>query len=227
MRRDANAVRVTIAIVLVAALSVSALAAQRRGLREVREWGSAGGAVAVANPTGQMGQFVDLAGGADLFLTAGVVPSLLGVRVEGAFLAHRLTSDFYSSTTSYVTSLRVGPQVTLGTGPVRLYGVLLGGISYFATTEAWYDCYCGYGYRNRSTLSGDVTTGWETGGGMQLRLGGRRGPVYLDLGARFVRHENARYLAPGPNTGSGPTWVAVEGPAEMVVYRLGVSVGLR
>lgn len=227
-----NPQRLLIALVLLVALgaAVSPLQAQRRGLREVHERGTAGGALALAVPVGDMGEFVDFAGGANLF----VAPALgrgspLALRVEGEFLAHQLSSELYGSSASFVTSLRAGPQLSLGGGGARLYGVLLGGISYFATTRTFVTCGCGYydGYRDTYTLSGDVAWGWELGGGMQLRIGGRRAPVFLDLGARLVRHDDVRYLARGVTSDGVPVWIAVRGPAELVVYRIGVSVAYR
>ncbi len=222
------------AIALGAALGLAAwpLAAQRRGLREVYERGTAGGALSLAVPVGEMGEFVDFAGGANLF----VAPSLgrgspLALRLEGEFLAHQLSSELYGSSASFVTSLRVGPQLALGGDGARLYGALLGGPSYFATTRTVIaaTCRCGYyeEYRDSYTLSGDVAWGWELGGGMQLRVGGRHSPVFLDLGARLVRHEDVRYLARGVASDGTPMWIAVQGPAEFVVYRIGISVGYR
>ncbi len=213
-------------------LVASPLAAQRRGLREVYERGTAGGGLAIAVPVGEMGEFVDFAGGANLY----IAPSLgrgspLAIRVEGEFLAHQLSSEWRGSSASFVTSLRAGPQLTLGSGGFRLYGAVLGGISYFATTRTFVSSYCGCGYyeeyRDTYTLSGDVTLGWELGGGMQVRVGGRRSPIMLDLGARLVRHDDARYLARAVTDTGEPVWFEVQGPAELVVYRIGVSVAYR
>ena len=230
------------------ALGAAPLVAQQSGLREVREWGTSGAALAVAIPTGYMGEFIDVAGGLDGFLAVNLGPgSPLALRFEGAFLAHQLsyggtafvvgggpyTGPYGSvavqaSSGSYITSLRAGPQLTLGGDGMQLYGVLLGGVSYFATTygTAYYDCSCGY-YDSWDdiTLSGDVTFGYEAGGGLRFRLG--RSRSWLDLGARYVRHDQARYLAAGPIVNGVRLWQPVVGPADMVVVRLGVSVGLR
>ena len=227
-------------------LGTAPLAAQQSGLREVREWGTSGAALALAIPTGYMGEFVDVAGGLDGFLAVNLGPgSPLALRFEGAFLMHQLSwgggvvvagggygpggaVTVNASSGSYITSFRAGPQLTLGGGGMQLYGVLLGGVSYFATTygTAYYDCYCGYyDSWDNITLSGDVTFGYEAGGGLRFRLGGSRS--WLDLGARYVRHDEARYLAAGPIVNGVRLWQPVMGPADMVVVRLGVSVGLR
>ena len=241
--------RTTLATLGVATLALWApLAAQQSGLREVREWGTSGASLALAIPTGYMGEFVDVAGGLDGFLAVNLGPgSPLALRFEGAFLVHQLsyggtafvvgggpyTGPYGSvavqaSSGSYITSLRAGPQLTLGGDGMQLYGVLLGGVSYFATTygTAYYDCSCGY-YDSWDdiTLSGDVTLGYEAGGGLRFRLG--RSRSWLDLGARYVRHDQARYLAAGPIVNGVRLWQPVVGPADMVVVRLGVSVGLR
>lgn len=241
----------TLMRIALGALLTTPLAAQR-GLREVSEWGTGGVALAVAVPVREMREFVDAAGGMDAFVAFNLGRrSPLALRLEGAFLAHQLSYDlgvlyvdigspfygpgagigFRTSSASFITSLRAGPQLTLGTGPVRLYGVLLGGVSYFATTRSVlsYDCGCGYyyDYWDSHTLSGDVTLGWETGGGLQVRLGRGHKPVLLDLGARFVRHADARYLGNGPVVNGARLYQPVRGPAEMVVLRIGLTTALR
>lgn len=243
-----------LALLALAAAGAAPLSAQGR-LREVREWGSAGGALVLADPVGYMGSFVNLAGGADGFLTVNLIPGgALGLRFEGSWLAHQLSVgygagfvlvdagggyghsgfgvDVRTTSASYVASLRAGPQITLGGDGARLYGILVGGPSYFGTFGSFttYDCGCGYywpGYSETWILSGDWAWGWQAGGGIQLRLGGRHAPTYLDLGARYVHHGDARYLVGGPSYDGLPTWVALRGPAELVVFRIGVSVGLR
>jgi hypothetical protein len=239
----------TIATLVAAALPLASGLSAQRGLREVREWGTTGGGLAVAVPYGYMGQFIDVAGGLDGFLAVNLGPgSPLALRLEGAFLVHELSyggtvfavgggpyTGPYGSVAvqtnsgSYITSLRAGPQLTLGGDALQLYGLALAGISYFATTygTAAYDCYCGYyDSWDNYTLSGDVTWGWEAGGGLKLRLGSRS-RTWLDLGARYVQHEQARYLAAGPIVNGARLWQPVVGPADMIVVRVGVSVGLR
>ncbi len=227
------------------ALGAAPLAAQQSGLREVREWGTSGGAFALAIPTGYMGQYIDVAGGLDGFLAVNLRPGgRLALRFEGAFLMHQLSwgggvvvagggygpgaVTVNASSGSFITSFRAGPQLTLGRGGMQLYGLVLGGVSYFATTygTAYYDCYCGYyDSWDEVTISGDVTFGYEAGGGLRFRLGQSRS--FLDLGARYVRHDEARYLAAGPVVNGARLWQPVIGPADMIVVRLGVSVGLR
>jgi hypothetical protein len=227
-------------------LGTAPLAAQQSGLREVREWGTSGAALTLGIPTGYMGEFIDVAGGLDGFLAVNLGPgSPLALRFEGALLAHHLSYStgvllvaggygpgaavsVNTSSGSFITSFRAGPQLTLGGDGMQLYGVLLGGVSYFATTygTASYDCYCGYyDTWDDITLSGDVTFGYEAGGGLRFRLGQSRS--WLDLGARYVRHDTARYLAAGPVVNGTRLWQPLIGPADMVVVRLGVSVGLR
>jgi hypothetical protein len=248
MRQTQRILTLTILATVALGAGTVPLPAQRRGLREVNEWGTAGGALALAIPTGRMGEFVDLAGGLDGFLAVSLGRgSPLALRFEGAVMAHQLSYDagllvvdvgpygaggavsVRARSGSFITSLRAGPQLTLGGDAAQLYGVLLGGVSYFTTTygTAYYDCGCGYyDTWDDVTLSGDVTLGWETGGGLRFRLN-RRSGTWLDLGARYVRHEDARYLAAGPDVDGASLWQAVRGPADMFVFKVGVSVGLR
>src|SRR5574341_1830341 len=132
--------------------------AQRSALREVRSGGrgTAGAGFLLGLPVGEFKDHVDVAGGFGGFLAVNLDRGgALGVRLDGSFLVYDNLRDVaYLSggyvaypvdlnTTSYIASLRVGPQLTVGQGPVRLYGFGLGGISYFATETSYGDCGCG------------------------------------------------------------------------------------
>lgn len=210
------------------ALLLAAPLAAQRGLREVRQWGTSGFSVNYGVPWGVMSNFIDDVGGLDAFMSFDLGRgSPLALRFEGGLLFHHLAFEDQNSSASYIGSIRGGPQITIGAGGIRLYGLLLAGPSYFGTLRSSYDCPCDYYNDGSSTLSGDWTMGVETGGGLQLDLGGGNNPTRLDLGARLVRHEEARYLVAGPIVNGSRTFTPVQGPAEYVVFRVGLTVGLK
>ncbi|HKV70539.1 MAG TPA: hypothetical protein VJN62_04790 [Gemmatimonadales bacterium] len=214
-------------VLLVAGLA-SASQAQYRGLREVESSAGpqAGVTLMFGIPQGQFRQFVKSVGGFDGFLTVPVTRSGLGVRLEGSMLFHggNCYSGCALETTSYIGTLRAGPQVTLGAGSVRLYGLATAGFSYFSTdVNDRYGCGC-YGY-NGNTLQDDFTGSWEAGGGVLMTVG-RRGRVALDLGARYQDNGRATYLnnSSVQSNGDGTfTVTPIRTSANLVLYHLGVS----
>lgn len=216
---------------------VSTAAAQRSALREVREWGLAGGSMAVAIPVGDFAQHVGAGGGIDLFTSFNLDRAgFSALRVDGSILAYGRTNDiayvtspyYYPigvTTTSFIASLRAGPQITLGTGPLRLYGFGQGGFSYFGTTTEFGDYDCGCDSFDSVTEHGDFNWAWEVGGGLLIHIGGRHGRLLLDLGARYLNNGVAQYLpARMVNDGSA---LPLETEANLVAVHIGVTVGLR
>jgi hypothetical protein len=208
----------------------STAGAQRWALREVHQWGTAGVSAALMIPVGEFAEHVSTGGGMTGFMAFNLDPAgFSALRIDGSFLAYGRAVDvsygtyYYSRgvvTTSFIAGLRAGPQITLGSGPMRLYGFGQAGFSYFATTTDFRDCYCGGS--DAVTEHDDITWGWESGGGMLLRLG-HGGRILIDLGARFQQNGRAQYL---------PAWLVADGApieseANLVALHLGVTVGLR
>jgi hypothetical protein len=84
----------------------------------------------------------------------------------------------------------------------------------FASTRNFSDNVPSYGY----------------GGGVFVPIAVRNALVGLDLGARFIRNGHTRYLREGGVTdlpGGGYSVSPIESETSLVVYHLGVSVGLR
>lgn len=207
---------------------VSTSQAQWRGLREVEPsiGPQAGLNVMFGVPQGQFRQFVKSVGGFDGFLTVPVTRSGLGIRLEGSMVFHG--GDCFDGcsleTTSYIGTLRAGPQITMGTGSVRLYGLATAGFSYFSTDVSdRYGCGC-YGY-NGNTLLDDYTGSWEAGGGILMYMG-RRGRVALDLGARYQDNGRASYLnnSSVQSNGNGTfTITPIRTSTNLVLYHLGLA----
>lgn len=202
--------------------------AQWRGLREVEP--GVGPQVGVnlmfGVPEGQFREFVRSVGGFGAFLTAPVTRSGLGVRLEGSMVFHggNCYDGCSLETTSYIGTLRAGPQITLGTGSVRLYGLATAGFSYFATDVSdRYGCGCYGSYGN--TLVDDFSGSWEAGGGVLMAFG-RRGRVALDLGARYQDNGRATYLTNSSVQSNGDgtfTVTPIRTSADLILYHLGVS----
>jgi hypothetical protein len=220
---------------------VSPGSAQWRGLREVSPSAGprAGIDLLVGVPQGQFQQFVQSVGGIGGFITFPVDRSgSVGIRVDGSILFHGgrcVSGGCALETSSYLGSLRVGPELTLGTGRVRLYGLATAGFSYFGTDVVDHygcDCYSIFGgydsYGSSSTLLDDFTGSWEAGGGVRVALG-RRGKVALDLGARYQGNGRATYLNDASVTPNGDgtfTISPIRTAANLVLFHLGVSIGL-
>ncbi|WP_396206248.1 hypothetical protein [Gemmatimonas sp.] len=130
-------------------------------------------------------------------------------------------------TTSNIVSVVAGPQLLGPTGTFTPYATALGGFSVF-WTESTVE-----GSQNTNTPFASTTNSsdavWAYGGavGSYVLLHRGTNPVRLDLGARFLRHDDARYLtadrvrqAYDANTPVVP----VRGRADFITYYLGVNV---
>jgi hypothetical protein len=133
------------------------------------------------------------------------------------------------TTTSSIGSLAIGPQITLGQGPIRPYGfATLGGSLFWSSVSD--DNYCGCYDSDVFLLNGRFTTVTQVGTGLLIAVSRRRTPVALDLGVRDVRHAQVRYVPAGgitENSDGSFTVERVETPVRMRVFQIGVSVGIR
>jgi hypothetical protein len=209
------------------------------GLREVRSWGEFGFGVVGGVPVGPFGDFVNGAGGVDANFAVHLDRrGAVSLRIDGSYLQYGgedralplagsgglLAVDM--NTTSYIASLRAGPELVFGTGRARLYAFGTAGVSYFGTETSLGRC-C------RTTNFDDTVLSLAGGGGLRVDLArGRRrgGPVSLDLGASFVRNGDVSYLRAGDilsNPDGSYTLSPVRSEANLVVLQLGLSFGLQ
>jgi hypothetical protein len=209
------------------------------GLREVREGATVGlgfGIVA-AVPVGEFGRLVNGAGGVSaslaLHLGRGAHTAVL---LEGSYLQYGqadrpvplasggglLAVD--ARTRFYVASLRVGPQLTFGSGRLRPYAFGTAGAAYFATqTSLGPGCGC------RTTNYDDTALSLAAGGGVRLVLSGGGHPAALDLGAGFVRNGRVSYVRETDiveNPDGSYTVYPVRSEADFATLHVGLSVGL-
>ena len=139
--------------------------------------------------------------------------------------APRVTLE--QNTNNTILSYSFGPQLMWPTGAVRPYALGTIGGSYFATTTSL------EGSSNEdqpfasSENFSDNTFSYGGGAGVLIPFRTRRTPVALDIGARYRHNGTARYLKPGSiqDTDTGYIVTPIEGPANFVVYTLGITVG--
>lgn len=217
--------------VLSVALAAAPLAGQRSALREVRHRGDAGLTFVVAQPLGAFRRHGDVAAGLAGFAVVGLDrQATLGLRIDGTYMMYDSDYRGYGiSTNSSIGTLAVGPQVTLGQGPIRPYGfaTLGGSLFWTAVTD---DGYCGCYDRDSFFLDGHFTTATQVGTGLLIVVSRGHTPIAIDLGVRDVRHDRVQYVPAGgitQNDDGSFTVERVETPVRMRVYQIGVSLGLR
>ena len=224
------------AVLLAAAVPA---AAQRHGLREVRDIGTGGINLVVAVPMGEFQRNVDVAGGVDVFgafnLGRG---SPVALRIGGSYLQYGhdswiVTQPYYPlaiNTTYSIATFGVGPQLTVGTGPLKLYGFGTFGASYISARSAYRVDGCGCETFSSETDFDDWTAALQTGGGLLVTLRSGHVPVALDLGARYLRNGEAWYVSPGdvvPQSNGDVFIYPAYSRADLVMLHVGVSVGIR
>jgi hypothetical protein len=219
-------------------LVLGATAAQAQGLREMRQarhMSRGGLGFLIAQPVGEFANFVDVHPGVGASVTVG---GPVGLRFGGSLLVYGRAHEYVPvgsgrllldiATTNMIGSLGVGPQLTLGSGPMRLYGYSTIGFSYFATVSSLGDG-CGCYPFGSTTDFDDFTFAQEAGGGLEIALTRGRA-VLLDLSARYLRNGQARYLREGSifENGDGTITVQpIESAADLVVFQVGLSFGFR
>jgi len=241
---------------ILAALAVVPMAAraQKRPVRvtdapppsdaygEPRTFGWAGGSLVLALPTGEFKNYVQVGGGLNGFaafkLTRDGAASL---RVDGTMLIYGNETrrvplgtgalalvSVDVTTSNLIFGLSIGPQLMAPSGTVRPY--VNGGIgfSYFATSSSVSGENNSEPFAN-STNFGDGTFAVRGGGGLWIRVGHGRTPVWLDLGAQYVRNGRVSYLREGSITfdlAGNPIYSPIESETHLWMVHVGVSAGL-
>jgi hypothetical protein len=129
-------------------------------------------------------------------------------------------------TTSNIATIVAGPQLLGPTGVFTPYATALGGFSVFWTESSV------EGSQNTDPFASTTNSSdavWAYGGavGGYFRVHNGNNPVRLDLGARFLRHDDVRYLTADRvkqayETNTTP--VPVRGRADFITYYLGVNI---
>jgi hypothetical protein len=171
--------------------------------------GFAGGALQVATPLGEFKNTTDnsLGFGVAGHLLVGVDPNaILNWRVDASFLTYgNVTQRVPLSptlgslirvdlrTSNNILNVVTGPQLLAPTGAIAPYVNALGGASVFWTTSTVEGTNNNDDFASTTNAS-DVS--WSYGGsaGLYIRLTNGARPLSLDLGARYLRQDDAKYL---------------------------------
>jgi hypothetical protein len=223
------------AMVLLASLA-GAARAQEAGPGEAPiAW--VGGALVLAQPTGEFANYVDFGFGGTGHARWSPDPNgILGLRADGSFLIYGSETHRYQlvplidvdvTTNNQIAGFQFGPQLTLGRRDVRVYGYGQIGFSYFATTSSVEGSGNVQPFANTTNFD-DFTFATSGGGGLLIHLSHGRTPVALDLGTRYIHNGRAQYLREGSIEIIGTTviYAPVESETNLVVYQIGVSIGL-
>lgn len=187
--------------------SVTTLQAQRRPYSEITGRMSASGHLQVSEPRGDFG--ANTANGFGLGGTAlfRLDPSgLVNFRVDGGFLTYGNSTrriplsgtgglvKLNLRTSNNIATVVAGPQLLGPSGVFTPYASILGGISVFWTESSI------EGSNNDNTPFASTTNASDAvlayGGavGAYLRVYNGERPLRLDFGARYLRHDNVKYL---------------------------------
>lgn len=214
--------------VLGLALMSAPLLGQRSALREVGggNRGAFGVNLVVAEPLGAFRRSGDVAAGLSVFgVTSG---GALALRLDAGWMVYDARYQGYGvSTLSQIGTIDAGPQLTLGQGPLRLYGFATVGGSMFWSTASYQGCGC---YGSSWFLDGHFTTTTSAGAGVLIGLSSSRTPIAIDISGRYVRHDKVKYVPAGgltQNPDGSFTAQQVETPVDMRVLQVGVSIGIR
>lgn len=197
-----------------------------------------GGAVQVGEPRGTFGQAADTGVGALIHGTVRTRSGVLGWRLETGWLVYgsesfgapipgtngRVTTDV-AFTENSVGHAVTGPVLMAARGTVRPYATAFAGVSYFETATELRPFRLGPAFA-RETHFDDTVFTYGASAGVLVPLG--RSGVCLDLGARYARNHDARYLAEGDvlETVDGAlTFVPRMSDADVLDFRIGLTFG--
>lgn len=200
--------------------------------------GYVGGGVVLAQPTGDFANYVDFGGGlaGHGVWTPGGGP--FGLRLDANFLIYGSETRRYQlvplidvdvTTNNQIVGLQLGPELAFGPRAFRPYVLGQGGFSYFATTSSVEGSGSGSPFAETTNFD-DFTWAASLGGGVRIKLSDRRSLVTLDLGVRYVLNGRAQYLREGSiviTSGGDVTITPIESETNLMIYHIGVSVGLR
>jgi hypothetical protein len=200
-----------------------------------------GGGALVAQPVGDFKNYVNNGFGGGGHLLLRVDPQgFLALRADVGYLVYGHETkrvslpnagrvQFDVTTSNNILTYAIGPQLTVPTGSIRPYVNAMAGGAYFFTESSV------GGSDNSSDFAstrnfGDNVSSYGYGGGVFIPFAVRNALIGLDIGARFIRNGQTRYLREGGITdlpGGGFTVSPIESETNLVVYHAGVSLGLR
>lgn len=233
-------------IVLAGALALGGFAFPERGTAQdafdnLR--GEAFGYLNLAVPVGEFGSHVDLGGGLGfggvLFLGES---RLAGLRAQGGFVIYGTSTETRPlsntvrevqvevQTNNSIFTGGLGPQVYLGTGPIRPYVYGTVGFAYFVTSTS----VSGESDSEPIATSNnfdDFQLSLTGGGGLSVEVRGGPNPISLDLSASYQHNGLTEYGVRGNDNfrytrGGDVLYDPILSNANLMTYRVGASVGL-
>jgi hypothetical protein len=197
-----------------------------------------GGAVQLGDPRGTFGEAADTGVGALAHATVRTRGGVVGWRIEGGWLVYgsesfgapvpgtrgRVTTDV-AFTENSVGHAVTGPVIMAPRGPVRPYASAFAGVSYFETATELRPRRLGPAFA-RETHFADTTFTYGASAGLLVPFG--RSGVSLDLGLRYARNHDARYLAEGDVTEAADgslSFTPRRSDADVLDFRVGVTIG--
>jgi len=197
-----------------------------------------GGAVQVGQPRGAFGDAADTGVGAVLHATLRTRSGVFGWRLEGGWLVYgseslgarvagtrgRVTDDV-AFTENSVGHAVAGPLLMAARGRVRPYASAFAGVAYFDTATELRPRRLGPAFARESHFDDTVFTYGATAG---LLVPFGRSGVSLDLGARYARNRDARYLVEGDLREAPDGALSFDlrrSDADVLDFRIGLTVG--
>jgi hypothetical protein len=192
----------------------------------------------VGDPRGAFGDVADTGIGALIHGTVRTHSGVLGWRLEGGWLVYgseslsvpipgtqgRVTTDV-AFTENSVGHAVTGPIVMAPRGSVRPYATAFGGVSYFETATEFRPLPLGPAFA-RDTHFDDTVFTYGASAGILVPLG--RSGASLDLGARYARNNDARYLTEGDlreDASGALVFVPHRSDADVLDFRIGLTFG--
>ncbi|MEO7996005.1 MAG: hypothetical protein ABI852_01105 [Gemmatimonadaceae bacterium] len=236
--------RVTIASSALALSTLVASAVQAQSSQHVPTGVFSGGlAFAVSDPRGDFGKNTGNGYGVDV---SGIwrleEQGILNLRFEGSFLGYASSTrripligsgsllKLDLKTSSNIFTLVGGPQLLGTKGPFTPYVTALGGFSYFGTTTSVEGSDNSNEDFASTTNSSDASLAYGGGAGIVARIyKSGNTDVKLEFGARYLRHDNAKYLndqrvQEGFENNRDP--IPLKGRADFMTYFIGFNAVL-
>jgi hypothetical protein len=200
--------------------------------------------IVVAQPLGAFRDYVKIGGGIDGSLLLNLTPDRAwGLRIDGGFINYgnetkrtRLSNTIGDriqvdvNTSNNIARFGIGPQLSIPHGRVRPYLHATGGVAYFFTQSSVEGIDDDANDFARTTNFSDWTLNWGAGGGLLIPFTTKNNTVALDLGARYLKNGKTRYLREGSieDLPDGSIdFSPIESEVELLVYSIGVSIGIR
>ena len=196
-----------------------------------------------ALPVGEFSDYVKQGFGLDgFFRWNGDSKGILSLRIEGGFVSYghesfrvplsstiggRILVDV--STYNNIVWGGIGPQITLPLPGLRPYVNATAGFSYFFTESSVEGSDDTFDFADTRNFD-DGTFSWGGGSGIMIPFRTGTGEFAIDLGVRYHSNGSVRYLREGgieDLPGGGIRLHPIQSEANLLTYRIGVSISIR